>query len=204
MILAIDTSRPHLSVALLRDGRTEATVVARGEGSRNEKLLPLVDVLLREAAAALADIRLLAVTRGPGSFTGTRIGLATVQGLSLGTGAPVCAMSTHEAAAWSSVAKRVFVSSDAGRGERYVSSFIEGSRASAEVLMSAEEAAALAGSFDETVDLDARVDTLNIALHLARKAAAIQERGMLAAYGDMTPIYVRLAEAEVQLQARNE
>jgi tRNA threonylcarbamoyladenosine biosynthesis protein TsaB len=204
MILAIDTSLPLLSIALLREGRTEAAVTARGEGSRNEKLLPLIDVLLHEAGRTLSEVTLLAVTRGPGSFTGTRVGLATVQGLALGLGAPVCAMSTHEAAAWSAPAARVFVGADAGRGERYVSTFSSGARSSAEQLMQSGEAASLAASHEVIIDLDSAVETLNIAIHLGRKAQLLRERNMLDSYSDLTPIYVRLAEAEVKLQTRHE
>src|SRR4029077_11523013 len=70
------------------------------------------------------EIDLFAVTRGPGSFTGVRIGLATVQGMALALGKPVCAMSTHQAIA--PAGGRWAVIDDAGRGELYVSLFENG------------------------------------------------------------------------------
>src|SRR5881227_1128946 len=97
LILAADTSLPLLSVALLRDGLLLGALALEGKGSRNEKLLPAVDWLLGEAGVDRRAVDLFAVTRGPGSFTGVRIGLATMQGLALALGKPVCAMSTHEA-----------------------------------------------------------------------------------------------------------
>src|SRR5512138_2509880 len=97
--LAVDTSLPLLSVALLSDQSLLGAVSLEGKGSRNEKLLPAIDWLLTESGVDRHAIDLFAVTRGPGSFTGVRIGLATVQGLALAMDRPVCAISTHEAIA---------------------------------------------------------------------------------------------------------
>src|SRR5437763_16042596 len=99
IILASDTSLPLLSVALLRDDDLLAAAALEGKGSRNEKLLPALDWLLGESGVDRRQIDLFAVTRGPGSFTGVRIGLATIQGLAMALGKPLCAMSTHEAIA---------------------------------------------------------------------------------------------------------
>src|SRR5881392_2067385 len=99
LILATDTSLPLLSVALLRDDTLVAAVALEGKSSRNEKLLPAIDWMLGEAGIDRHEIDLFAVTRGPGSFTGVRIGLATLQGMALVLDKPLCAMSTHEAIA---------------------------------------------------------------------------------------------------------
>src|SRR5437588_9688537 len=124
LILAADTSLPLLSVALLRDDALAGAVALEGKGSRNEKLLPAIDWLLGEASVDRREIDLFAVTRGPGSFTGVRIGLATMQGLALALGKPVCAMSTHEAIA--PARGKTLIVDDAGRGEFYVSIFENG------------------------------------------------------------------------------
>src|SRR5688572_12459985 len=125
LILAADTSLPILSVALLRDDVLVGAMALEGKGSRNEKLLPAIDWLLAENHLDRRTIDLLGVTRGPGSFTGVRIGLATMQGLALAIGKPVCAMSTHEAIAHGEEG-HVAVIDDAGRGELYVSTYDEG------------------------------------------------------------------------------
>jgi len=57
--------------------------------THSQRLLPLVDTLFREIGFSPADLELLAVTRGPGSFTGLRIGIATVKGLGLALDLPV-------------------------------------------------------------------------------------------------------------------
>src|SRR5439155_16941358 len=108
-----------LSVALLRDRDLIGALALEGRSSRNEKLLPAIDWLLNESGVDRHAIELFAVTRGPGSFTGVRIGLATIQGMAMVLGKPVCAMSTHEAIA--PERGRWLIVDDAGRGESYVS-----------------------------------------------------------------------------------
>ncbi|HEX6084119.1 MAG TPA: tRNA (adenosine(37)-N6)-threonylcarbamoyltransferase complex dimerization subunit type 1 TsaB [Thermoanaerobaculia bacterium] len=194
IILSTDTSLPLLSVALLRDDELVGAVTLEGKGSRNEKLLPSIDWLLSESGTGRHAIDLFAVTRGPGSFTGVRIGLATMQGLALALGKPVCAMSTHEAIAFAEPG-RVAVADDAGRGELYVSVFEDGE----EVL-----APHLASSVDEprVIRIAELLRSRNVAERCARRARAIHERGLGERYRDVTPIYVRLAEAEVKLRQK--
>ena len=188
IILAADTSLPLLSVALTRDDAILGAVALEGKGSRNEKLLPAIDWLLAESAVDRREVDLFAVTRGPGSFTGVRIGLATMQGLALALGKPVCAMSTHEAIA--PAAGNVTVVDDAGRGEYYLSYYCDGREVEPPHL--AKEASGF------TVAEFLRNG--NAAVGCARRARDIAARGELARYADVTPIYVRLAEAEVRLK----
>lgn len=198
LILAADTSLPLLSVALLRDETVIGALSLEGKGSRNEKLLPSVDWLLSESGTPRESIDLFAVTRGPGSFTGVRIGLATIQGLALVLGKPVCAMSTHEAIA-SEFHQRVVIADDAGRGEFYLSEFDAGRETRPPHLASAEERSHLHG---HVVDVAAYLQRHNVAAGCARRALDIHRSGGIDRYADVTPIYVRLAEAEVKLQQK--
>ncbi len=191
LVLAADTSLPILSVALVNDGALAGVVALEGRGSRNEKLLPAIDWLLAENGIDRRTLDLLAVTRGPGSFTGVRIGLATMQGLAMALGRPVCAMSTHEAVAFGEPG-RVAVVDDAGRGELYVSCFDDGRETVAPHIGTAPEDR-------RVVRLADVMQRDNVALRCARRAIAILERGEGDRYRDVTPIYVRLAEAEVKL-----
>lgn len=193
LVLAADTSLPILSVAIVDDGALVGAVAMEGKGSRNEKLLPAIDWLLAENQIERTRIDLFAVTRGPGSFTGVRIGLATIQGLALALGRPVCAMSTHEAIAHGE-SGRVAISDDAGRGELYVSVF-DGS----EVVPPH-----LASEVDESrvIRVADFLQRDNVALRCARRALEIEQRGEGERYRDVTPIYVRLAEAEVKLRQK--
>lgn len=196
IVLAADTSLPILSVALISDGTLIGATALEGRGSRNEKLLPAIDWLLAENGVERGAVELFAVTRGPGSFTGVRIGLATVQGLAMALRRQVCAMSTHEAIAFGE-SGRVAVVDDAGRGEFYVSEVEDGN-----VVVPAH----LAGGVPDgrVVRVSDFVQRDNVALRCARRALDIEQRGEGERYRDVTPIYVRLAEAEVKLQAKRD
>jgi len=197
LILAADTSLPYLSVALLRDDDLVASMAMEGKSSRNEKLLPSIDWLLREAGVERTAIELFAVTRGPGSFTGVRIGLATIQGMALPLGRPVCAMSTHEAIA--PRRGRWLIVDDAGRGELYVSLFEGGEVLVPPRLADPDEVAEIAA---ERLFVRDVVQEKNVALLCAHRASSIAAGGNLGHYSDITPVYVRLAEAEVKLAAK--
>ncbi len=194
LVLAADTSLPILSVALVNDGALAGAIALEGRGSRNEKLLPAIDWLLSENGVDRQTLDLFAVTRGPGSFTGVRIGLATMQGLALALGRPVCAMSTHEAAAFGESGSIAIVD-DAGRGESYVSHFDDGRETLAPHI-------GVAPDDRRVIRLAELMQRDNLALRCARRAIDLVQRGEGERYRDVTPIYVRLAEAEVKLQQK--
>lgn len=98
-VLALDTSGQLGSVALLDNGALVAEWLLRGILNRNESLLPLLDQLLTQVGWTLKDMDGFAGVRGPGSFTGVRIGLATLEGFGLATGKPVLGISGLEALA---------------------------------------------------------------------------------------------------------
>jgi len=209
LILAADTSLPVLSVALLDDGALLGAVALEGKSSRNEKLLPAIDWLLGECGVERTRVELFATTRGPGSFTGVRIGLATMQGMALALDRPVCAMSTHEAIALGEgdrdlahPLEKMLVYDDAGRGELYLSLF-EGHRETIPPrLTSAAEMGALAAGAALVLQVGDFTQHMSVAIGCARRAREIAARDELARYADVTPIYVRLAEAEVKLNQK--
>ncbi len=103
-ILALDTSTENCSVALALDGK----VISRSEVSprgHTTKILPMVDDVLREAGMTLNDMDALAFGRGPGSFTGVRIGIGIAQGLAFGAALPMIGVSTLAAMAQGSYRK---------------------------------------------------------------------------------------------------
>jgi tRNA threonylcarbamoyladenosine biosynthesis protein TsaB len=92
LTLAFDTATEVATSALVDDGE-----VLGERLSRAVTLLEDVDALLRQGGASAADVDLLAVGTGPGSFTGVRIGLATARGLALALGVPAAGVSTLDA-----------------------------------------------------------------------------------------------------------
>ena len=92
LILAFDTATAVATSALVDDGE-----VLGERASSAVTLLEDIDALLRQAGARPTDIDALAVGTGPGSFTGTRIGLAVARGLGLALGVPAAGVSTLDA-----------------------------------------------------------------------------------------------------------
>jgi tRNA threonylcarbamoyladenosine biosynthesis protein TsaB len=97
-LLALHTTEPVGSVAAARGGRIVSTAF-RAQGQHAPVLLASVLDLLRGAGVELAAVRGIAVTVGPGSFTGIRVGLATAQGLAAARGLPVYACDSLQARA---------------------------------------------------------------------------------------------------------
>jgi tRNA threonylcarbamoyladenosine biosynthesis protein TsaB len=94
LILAIDTATEVATSALVEDGE-----VLGERSSRASTVLEDVDALLRQGGRHAGDVDAVAVGTGPGSFTGVRIGLATVRGLALALGVPAAGVSTLDALA---------------------------------------------------------------------------------------------------------
>lgn len=99
-VLAIDTATAWQSVALLRGENVLALAEQDADGSHARSLMGAIDRVLREGSAALKDLQGLAVSIGPGSFTGLRVGLATMLGFRAVLNLPVAPVPTLEAMAW--------------------------------------------------------------------------------------------------------
>jgi tRNA threonylcarbamoyl adenosine modification protein YeaZ len=130
LYLALDTGSPTVSVALGAGGVGGALLAERSVAMDRSSalLLSLVHEVLAEAGARLTDLAGIAVLRGPGSFTGLRIGLATVLGLHQATGVPATALPTLHALAAAEGAGgaevRVIAAVDALRGDWTAQAFV--------------------------------------------------------------------------------
>ena len=98
-ILALESSAVSASVALTEDEKLVAQSFQNCGLTHSRTLLPMVENLLANCGVSLADVDAIAVAHGPGSFTGVRIGAATVKGLAFGRGVPCIGVSTPEALA---------------------------------------------------------------------------------------------------------
>ena len=98
-ILALDSSAIVASVAVCEDEKLLAEYTLNNGNTHSETLLPMVESVLGSLGLCADDIDLFAVSAGPGSFTGVRIGAATLKGLAFASGKPCVEVSTLEAIA---------------------------------------------------------------------------------------------------------
>lgn len=141
-VVALDTSTWWGSVALVEGGDAPGRRVSVAEAglrvteSHAVHVLALLDVLLREADWSLGRVDAFAATRGPGSFTGIRVGLGTIRGLGIASGRPCIGIGTLEALAEAlgpADAERVPLI-PAGRGEVYGARYDPGSTPPVEIV----------------------------------------------------------------------
>jgi tRNA threonylcarbamoyladenosine biosynthesis protein TsaB len=124
-ILAIETATALGGVALIDDEKVLAEYGMDMTMAHGEKLMVMVDRILKDIGLGPNDLDALAVSIGPGSFTGLRVGVSTVKGLATGTPIRIAAVPTLEAMAWNAQAGRHFICPmiDAKKGEVYTALF---------------------------------------------------------------------------------
>jgi tRNA threonylcarbamoyladenosine biosynthesis protein TsaB len=124
LILAIETSTRAGSVSLVRGQHVLSAALGDGSSSHSSDLIDNIERVLRDGNAGLIDVDLLAVSVGPGSFTGLRIGLATVKAFAACAHKPCAAVSTLAAIAHGAGdSNRTVATLPAGRGEVYAQLF---------------------------------------------------------------------------------
>lgn len=190
ILLAIDTAANLCAAALWdTDARTErgrsVETMATGHA---ERLMAMIDAALSDAKLAYADLGAVAVSVGPGSFTGVRVGVSTARGLALALSIPAIGVSTLDAIAAETLASHpgsdTLVAIDAGRGNAYVGVYDAFAMLRYGPVML---------TFDETVELARTGNPV-----LAGTAAA----GVAAALGTGLHIASRDATADIAIYAR--
>ena len=121
-LLALDTSTEACSAAVYADGATFSAFELTPR-AHTQLILPMVEQVLQQAALRLPDVDAIVVGRGPGAFTGIRIGVGVAQGLAMAADKPVVAISTLAALAQQAYAQyaatHVLAALDARMGEVY-------------------------------------------------------------------------------------
>ncbi len=125
LVLALDASHMTGSVAVTRGSDPLHEIIFDASDTHSATLMPAVDRCLAAAGAAIRDIDLFVTVIGPGSFTGLRIGLATVKGFAAVAGRPVAAVGSLELIAAAAGAGSAFAVPliDARRGEVYAAMY---------------------------------------------------------------------------------
>jgi tRNA threonylcarbamoyladenosine biosynthesis protein TsaB len=124
-ILGVETATWRASVGLVADGTVVAEQSLTTTGNHAASLLPLIDEVLRSAACPVDALDAIAVSSGPGSFTGLRVGLSVAKGMACATGAELVAVPTLEALARTVVHREGIICAllDARKGELYAAIF---------------------------------------------------------------------------------
>ena len=124
-VLALDSTALVASVALCEDGKLLGELTLNNGNTHSQTLLPMVEFLLKQFDMTPGDVDLFAATVGPGSFTGVRIGAATLKGLAFGRNRPCVAVSALEALAYNMRDTDGIVCAlmDARRGQFYTATF---------------------------------------------------------------------------------
>ncbi|HEX9881123.1 MAG TPA: tRNA (adenosine(37)-N6)-threonylcarbamoyltransferase complex dimerization subunit type 1 TsaB [Hyphomicrobium sp.] len=224
-ILAFDTCFGACSACVARggDGGVEvlASALERFETGHAERLVPMIDEVMARAGMAFGDLDRIAVTAGPGTFTGTRIGIAAARGLALATGVAVVGASSLAVMAevatrelGSRAADQNFVIAvDARRGEVYAQVFGADARdaLSPPLLLPVEEAAQLgrgdallvvgsgAPAVAEAATRAGRRATPHLAGLLPEASAlAAMAAGLSPGESPVAPLYLRPPDAKPQ------
>ena len=99
--LAVDSSSKVATVALMKDDRLLGEITLNDKREHSVILVSIIKDLLKDNDLTISDVDGFVVSKGPGSFTGLRIGMATIKGLSFGTGKPYISISSLDALALS-------------------------------------------------------------------------------------------------------
>ena len=219
-ILALESSAKAASCAICEGGKILASFYQNNGLTHSRTLLPMAEQLLKSCGLTMADIDLVAVAKGPGSFTGIRIGVAAAKGLMWGAEKPGLGVSTLEAMAWGCACLEgsvICAAMDARRNQIYNALFeIKGGvprRLCPDRAIGLDELAAELKKSDRAVFIVGDGAALcynalsgeNIPCTLAPENMRVQNACGVAmaayaapveAWGDVEPVYLRLSQAE--------
>lgn len=229
LTLAIDSSAGPVSVALADGGKILGETLLNTKQTHSETLMPALENMLRMTGTGIEDIDLLAVTNGPGSFTGVRIGISCVKGIAFPRSIPCIAISTLEAIAFGGICyegREICAVMDARRSQVYHGNFLiqngvpqrlcddeavsiealyerKHSRGDALVLMG-DGAALCHETFKECGAVLAPQDIRYQRASSVALAASVKDIEKEAVKPeDITPFYLRLPQAERELKKRS-
>ncbi len=227
-VLAIDTSSNVATVAVMEDELLLGEYILNHKKTHSQKIMTMIEQILSELELTVQDIDIFAAAIGPGSFTGLRIGVATVKALAHATGKPVVSVGTLEALAYNvPYAEHIIVPiMDARRDNVFTASYIwdEGFKEIGEPeAISIDECLESCGEFLDTIFVGDGVkvhrdyikeklgdkaifppaNALNSrASSVAALALDKAKRGETQSYLEMKPYYIRKSQAERELEER--
>ena len=224
LIMALDSSGVTATAAIAAPDKIIAEYSVNNKLTHSQTLLPMLEEIRRMAGLDMKDLDAVALTGGPGSFTGLRIGSSTAKGIALALGIPVLSVPTLEAMAWNLIGREGLVCPmmDARRGQVYTGIY-RSSETHMETVADqmAADAAEIAGKLNDLGEkvtilgdgadayLDRLKETLTVPwemapVHLSRpRAGAVArcafwywQQGKAVNGSQHVPTYLRLSQAE--------
>ncbi len=230
IVFGIDTCCMAATAALMSDDHLAAQIMINNKKTHSQKIMPMIEFMANQADISIADIDCFAAAVGPGSFTGVRIGVATVKALAHASDKPCVAVSTLHALAnnVSEFDGIICPILDARRGQAYNALF-EGrclKRLCDDRAYSIEELCAELGHTDKEIIFlgdgvsvfedyikntlgskavfAQRMDRMNLAASVAEIGYRKMLSGDTCSYCDLVPQYLRLSQAERERMERGE
>lgn len=196
--LAIDTSGDYLSVVLKIGEKTHEFFTFLAGVKQSEKLMVAIEEAFSALNAKPCDVDVFAAVTGPGSFTGIRIGVATIKGFADALNKKVLGVTVFDALSYTEVEGKILTVVNANHGNFYVAGFTDGKESFAPKFVCAAEFEELLKeyspiAYEEIPNVDVKVVSVKDGL---KKAV---EKNMEKASGDtdsVKPFYLRLSQAE--------
>lgn len=175
LILALDSTATTASTALVKDSKVLCEYTVNAGNTHSVTLLPMIENMLKTTNTELSQIDLFAASVGPGSFTGVRIGTATLKGLAFPKNVPCVGVSTLEALAYNlhGAGGIICPCMNARRGQVYTAIFEDGEemkRITEDMAISIEELQSLLSNFEGEVHFTG--DGYFLVSHLSEKKTA--------------------------------
>ncbi|MEE1047279.1 MAG: tRNA (adenosine(37)-N6)-threonylcarbamoyltransferase complex dimerization subunit type 1 TsaB [Clostridia bacterium] len=222
LVFGIDTCCMAATAALVAEDRLVAQTVQNNKKTHSQRIMPMIEQMLYQAEIELSDIDCFAAAAGPGSFTGVRIGVATVKALAHAAGKPCVAVSTLQALANNVACFDGIICPimDARRNQVYNALFkgesmerITEDRAisiddllselketEGKIIFNGDGVAVFADKIKEELGERAvfarRMQMMNLAASVAEIGCDMLERGETIEYTELSPQYLRLSQAE--------
>jgi len=229
-ILSLDSATEVATCAILEDNNLLGESILNYKKQHSVILMPMIDSLLKNLNLSIKDIDGFVVSKGPGSFTGLRIGMATIKGLSQGTNKPFVSVSTLDALAYNMCYTSGIVCPvlDALRGNVYTAlySFTDSKLKliSDYMVISVEELVSLLEKHNQSVcfigdgiqknkDVLSRLDKVSFApahLNIVRASSLgelgheLLSNGIEESLHNSAPVYLRKSQAERELDKKME
>ncbi|WP_312612254.1 tRNA (adenosine(37)-N6)-threonylcarbamoyltransferase complex dimerization subunit type 1 TsaB [Oscillibacter sp.] len=222
-ILALETSAKACSAAVTEDGQVLASCYQNTGLTHSRTLMPMVESLLKNADLSVADLGLIAVAAGPGSFTGIRIGVAAAKGVAFAANLPAAGVSTLYAMALglNHINGLIVCAMDARRAQVYNALFeakdgkltrlcedraigladlAEELRGDSRPLIAVGDGGALCRQALEDAGISCALAPARLlhqhAVGVALAAGELAEAGTLTTAQNLSPVYLRPAQAE--------